>query len=242
MAIAALACVAIMLCTGCGTPDAVRTNEFITDQERMTPADPLLSLVYLPDLGHLTLAEGIVIGSLAVGGERIEDPEQARVHTNLFRVMLFHELQKADAQVKESGERGFRTIRREPPAHWERLPRRTLRLDGHVSVFDMGSGSLRYFGGLLFLGLGATDFQIEGRLTDRATGEVVMEFVDRRRHLGNTPFGPNTKNLSDSTFAMKVTALHTARSLAYMLAQPVEALAGVDADTTDDEPASEEDR
>jgi hypothetical protein len=118
-----------------------------------------------------------------------------------------------------------------------------LLVEGKVTVFDMGNGWVRYFAGLLFLGLGATDFQVEGRVTNYGTGELVMEFVDRRRHLANTPFGPNLKNLSDHTFAMKITELYSARSLAYLLSQPVEALALVDGDDTPEDAvdASEED-
>jgi hypothetical protein len=111
---------------------------------------------------------------------------------------------------------------------------RTLVLEGQVTVFDMGNGLSRFVGGLFFLQTGGTDLHVEGRLKDYATGETVMEFADRRRHLANTPFGPNPKNLSDHTFAMKVTALYTARSLAQLLVAPREALAMVeDEDETD---------
>jgi len=43
-----------------------------------------------------------------------------------------------------------------------------------------------------------------------------MEFVDRRRHLGNTPFGPNPCTLN-SDFVMKVTIKETATCFARLI-------------------------
>ncbi len=89
-----------------------------------------------------------------------------------------------------------------------------LRVDTTITRFYMGSGILRYFNYFLFfLPSGATDLQIEGRITRADTGALVCEFADRRRELGNTPWGPNPRNFHRN-FAMTVTAAKTASAFA----------------------------
>jgi hypothetical protein len=235
--LAAVACVAMLCTAGCSPPKALRTYQFVADYQRMEDRDPLVSLLYLPRPDEVQHADTIVIGDIGVGGPAVEDPDVAVYYANLYRIMLSNELKE------QAGPYRFADVLLARPVGGRR-PRTpgTLVLDGQVTVFDMGSGLARFLGGLLFLQTGATDLQVEGRLTDLATGRTVMEFADRRRHLGNTAFGPNPKNLTDHTFAMKITALYSARSLAMLLVDPQKALAMVTDEKTDDAAdASEED-
>jgi hypothetical protein len=127
----------------------------------------------------------------------------------MLRILLRRELSKLHA---------FETVTFE----WDQAERgapgpRVLRLEGMVTRFKMGSGFLRYLSGLIpFLTTGATDLQVAARLTNARTGDVVLEFVDRRRGMYNTPWGANPKNLRDG-FAMSHTVLDTARCLATLI-------------------------
>lgn len=201
---------AVFSVAGCGAPKAVRTFECVADYARMTSDyDPRLSLVYLPDPASLEDATGLVIGDFVIGGDRVEDRPLAEDYAENFRHFIKYHLGKLGRFSTVSMDRGYRAPRRgEPPVY---------KLDGKITVFDSGNAWARYFSGLLFLGLGATDFQVEGRLTDLRTGRLIMEFVDRRRHLGGTPFGPSPKNLWDSQFAMRHAVYQTAGGLAYVI-------------------------
>ena len=98
------------------------------------------------------------------------------------------------------------------------------QVEGMITALDTGSGLMRYLSFFLwFLQSGATDFQIEGRITEAKSGRLVAEFVDRRRHLCNTPFGPNPHNFDDG-YAMKITARATAECLAEFIQEGCESL------------------
>jgi len=201
--------VAALAFAGCSSsyPKATPSYEFLTGYDRMTDRyDPLVSLVHMPDLGAFERCRGVVVGDIGVGSIWIEDEDEALGCATIFRCMLLMELgklQKFDFVLLDEPQEAS------PPA-----PGEVCRIEGLITRFHLGSGWLRYFGGLLFFQTGATDLQIEGRVTDAASGKVIMEFVDRRCHVGNTPWGANPRNLSDRGFAMSVTAKQTAASLA----------------------------
>jgi hypothetical protein len=193
---------------GCHYPQAVHTYEYVTDYERMSPAyDPDVSLVYVPQETSFRDCKGIIIGDVKVGSAWVDSPDQAKRYATFFRVVLRNELLKlkkfdfVSLDKDEGGPTG------DPQG-------RTLLLEGQITKFDMGSGLLRYLDYFLwFLQAGATDLQVEGRITEAATGKLLVEFVDRRRHLCNTPFGPNPRNFREG-YAMKVTTAETAQCLA----------------------------
>jgi hypothetical protein len=205
----------LLACIGCaGPPPPVQTFDFISDYARMTDEyDPALSLVYLPEPAKLTRYRRIVVADFTVGEHVEQDRESADAYALLFRILVKMAMTKSGA---------FEDVTLDVPVDVEQP---ACRIEGMITRFKRGSGWSRYFGGLLFLGTGATDLQIEGRLVDCATGAVIMEFADRRRHLGNTPWGPNPRNLKDSDFAMNVTAKLTAEGLAIFLQDICEPLA-----------------
>jgi len=194
---------------GCRYPQAVHTYEYVTDYERMSAdydSTARISLVYVPQDTSFNDSKGIVVGDVTVGKVWVDTPDQAKGYAAFFRVVLRNELlklKKFDFVSLEKGDGGS-----------SNLPPRTLLLEGEITKFDMGSGFLRYLDYFLwFVQAGATDLQVEGRITDAATGKLLVEFVDRRRHLCNTPFGPNPRNLHEG-YGMKVTAAETALCLA----------------------------
>ena len=219
---AALRLAAALLLTvavaGCSPPKAVRTYEFIDTYERMTDEyDPMVSLVYVPKPTSWAQYRGIAIGHVDVGHELVTCPEEALCYATFFRLALRHAL-------LEQGQ--FQSVTMDPDLLDVPQPQRDhfLLFEGMVTKLDFGSGPKRYLSFFLwFLQSGATDFQIEGRLTNAGSGAVVAEFADRRRDLCNTPFGPNPKTLN-ADYAMRQTAKTTADCLAQFIALGFEGL------------------
>ena len=213
--LAALVCTALSL--GCSPPKAVETCEFLIHYERMTDRlDPLVSLAYMPPDSGVAGYRTLVIRSLDVGTQWVEQAEQAPPYLAYFRTMFAGSLAKR--KVFEQ------VITHPDPLVLKHAPGPVLNMDARVTVFHLGSGWGRYFSyWLMFLSSAATDFQIEARLTDADTGKLVMEFADRRRHQGNTPFGPSPKTLRND-FVMNYTIRLTAGSLAELLLRSGEGL------------------
>ncbi|MFP4026879.1 MAG: hypothetical protein ACLFWL_03725 [Candidatus Brocadiia bacterium] len=189
---------------GCSYPKPVRTYEYLDRYDRMTDRyDPRLSLVYLSPDRQITQYDNFIIGNVAVGETSVKNPQKANRYTTLFRTYFAHELNRMET---------FDELSLNSNAEF---PSPTLRMEAMITRFKMGSGTARWFSFFFFFlqSSGATDMQIEGRIYDIHTGQVIMEFLDRRRHLGNTPLGPNPKTLNDH-FVMKQTFLETARYLA----------------------------
>jgi hypothetical protein len=198
------AAVLAALAVGCGSvPKPVHTYGKVVDYDRMTDHyDPLVSLVY--SSGDHTLDEyhTLYIDSFqAASGDLVKNYEEARLFGLRFRYTLKN-------QIAEQG--NFETV-----SVSDRLKASdtsgVLVLEPMITVWNKGSGWKRFF-----LWRGATDFQIECQLVDADTSEVVMELVDRRRFLANTPWGPNIDTFWDD-YVMKLTLKETAVCLADFL-------------------------
>lgn len=74
----------------------------------------------------------------------------------------------------------FRIVSTDP--YFSTVKQGALTLQMRVTEFSPGSPPVR---ALIGFGAGATKIQVEGKLIDQATGEVVAEFADRRLHPGN---------------------------------------------------------
>ncbi len=203
---------AAVFLAGCSAPKTIRTYEYLTDYERMTERfEPLASLVYFPHRAGLDGYQALAIEELEIGGELVRDAKGAKAYARLFRTLLANRLR----------ERGvFAGVLLDPGPEFKPYEAgRALRMEGKVTVFSLGSGWKRYFSYWNpFLQGGASDFQIEARFRDAVTGEVIMELADRRRHLGNTAWGPNMRTFN-AEFVMKHTVHLTARCLADFIAQ-----------------------
>ena len=196
-----LAVLALTL-AGCSYPEAIHTYEFLNDYDRMTDRfEPLLSLVYMPEGAEFSRYKGLIIGQVTLGERWVEEREKAQQYATYLRFMLRKRIfstRKFDVGLGVGA-------RSSPPE---------LRLQAKITRFDMGSGWKRWASfALPFFQSGASDLQVEARITDAATGGLVLEFADRRRHLGNTPWGPNPKTLKDD-YVMKLTLNQTAACLA----------------------------
>lgn len=226
-----LAC--LVLLAGCSPPKAVRTYEFINAYERMTEEfDPLVSLVYLPKATNWARYRGIAIGHVGVGHELVASPDEALGYATFFRLALRHELLELGAFDFVSLDADLAEL---PAGQRDDV----LLFEGMVTKLDFGSGVKRYLSFFAwFLESGATDLQVEGRITNAGSGAVLAELADRRRSLCNTPFGPNPKTL-DAGFAMRQTAKETAECLARFIAMGCE---GLPAATGDTEAADETDK
>lgn len=188
-------------------PQPEHTYEFVEQYNRMTDRlEPALSLVYMPPDASLSPYRNLIIGNIAVGETWIEDPTRAQRYATYLRMLMVRELR---------GNERFDLITLNPGRDFTRP---TMRLEGKVTVFDTGSGTQRFFSYFLFFLQkgGATDFQVEGRIYDISSGELLMEFVDRRRHLGNTPYLPNPSTFNDE-FVMKHTVWETSKAIANVL-------------------------
>lgn len=220
---------AVLAAAGCHYPPALKTYEDVATYERMTDRyDPLLSLVYVPRSTRLEDYRGIIIGDFDVGRHWVEAPQEAKGYARFFRVVLRRELLKLDRF-------DFISLTKDAQAPGAGDLDDALLVEGMITALDNGSGLMRYLSFFLwFLQSGATDFQIEGRITEAKSGRLVAEFVDRRRHLCNTPFGPNPHNFDDG-YAMKITARATAECLAEFIQKGCESLPAADADTPADD-------
>lgn len=198
-------CVAVAAASGCSYPPALHTYAFLLDYERMSDrCDPLVSLVYAPGEKTLENYRIFFIDEITVAEQGIESQETAEKFALRFRYLLRNKLMK-------SGKFDLVTLEAADLAgQGAGMP--AARLEGMVTRFDMGSGWRRYF-----FSQGATDFQIEGRLTDAASGDLIMEFADRRRELGNS-FGPSPKTF-DKVLVMKVTVTKTVDCLVKFLSE-----------------------
>jgi len=197
-----LVVVAAAAATGCSYPKAERTYECVVNYQRMTDRfDPVASLVYMPPGKKLSDYDILFVDDITVGEYRIESPKEAPLYALKFRCTL-------KSQIAQQKQFDLVTLDQK---YGKGVRPNVLRLSGKVTVFDKGHGWMRFF-----LSAGATDFQVEGRLTDEATGETVMEFVDRRRYLANTPFGPNPDTF-DNDYVMRLTLKESAVCLANMI-------------------------
>ena len=206
----------LALLAGCSAPRAIHTYEYLTDYERMTEQfDPLASLVYMPPDAGLDGYQALAINELEIGQGWVRDAKGAKAYARLFRTLFANRL--LERQV-------FGAVLLDPgPEFTPYESGRVLRMEGKVTVFSLGNGWKRYFSFWYpFLQSGATDFQIEARFRDAVTGQVVMELADRRRHLGNTVWGPNIRTFN-AEFVMKHTVQLTARCLADFIAEAPQA-------------------
>ncbi len=192
---------------GCSFPQPVPSYEVITQYDRMSDKyEPMVSLVYSPLPLDLKDYRGVIVGPVKLGATWIQSEEDAARYATYYRVCLLKELTALKTFEKVTFE--------DDPRDWGGSLQGVLRIDTTITRFYMGSGVLRYFSYFLFfLPSGATDLQIEGHITRADTGGLVCEFADRRRELGNTPWGPNPRNFH-RTFAMTVTAAKTAAAFA----------------------------
>ena len=194
---------AALVATGCGSvPKPKHTYGNVIDYERMTDHyDPTVSLVY--SSGEHTLDEYHTLyidGFKVQRGELVEDYKEARHRGLELRYTIIDELRQREDV--------FRTVTADD-RYASTSESGVLVMKPKITIYDTGSGWKRYF----FISSGSTDFQVECKLVDAATGETVMELVDRRRFLGNTPWGPNPDALEDQ-FVMNLTLKETAVCLA----------------------------
>ena len=202
-----LAAALFLVVLGCSTPKPVPSYECITQYDRMTNQyEPLLSLVYSPKPLDLKAYRGVIVGPVTLGTTWVESADDATHYATYYRVCLLKDLLGLNKFRKVSFAGGA--------DDWGGSLDGVLRIDTMFTRFYMGSGVMRYLSYFMFYLQGsATDLQIEGRITDAATGQTVAEFADRRRDLGNTPWGPNPHNFRRG-FAMAVTAHKTAQAFA----------------------------
>lgn len=85
-------------------------------------------------------------------------------------------------------------LRKDDPGSYAGMQKRLGVMETSITHVRRGNGILRYF---LGYGLGRTDIQVEGRVTDFHSGEEIMAFVLRRYHEGNAYGGWNFRALSN---------------------------------------------
>ncbi|MFP4176125.1 MAG: hypothetical protein ACOCR1_00220 [Planctomycetota bacterium] len=216
----------ILLMAGCAThPRPEHTYDYVERYDRMSEElDPILSLVYFPEDASLLHYDNVIIGNMTVGENWIEDEELAQRYATYMRIVLAQALEKEDA---------FERVTLDPTEDFEGP---TMRIEGMYTLFDPGSGTARFFSFFVpFLQKsGATDLQLEARIYDIESGNLLMELVDRRRHLGHTPWLPNVGAFSDQ-FVMKHTVWETAHSIAAVLQQTAEGLSESEIEVSQEE-------
>ncbi len=194
---------------GCSHPSAITTYDYHHRYDRMSDRfDPPVSLVYVDPGADLAIYRVMVVGEFDAGEGRVSDVETASRYAGVFfRQVLARELHETgDFYVSLD------------PDYRSEFP--TAVIEGRITVFRTGWGIGRHLGFYFFplQPAVATDLQVEGRIRDVRSGQVVMEFADRRRFMGNTPWGPTFKTLN-AEWAMKQTCILTAVSLVELLGQ-----------------------
>jgi hypothetical protein len=198
---------------GCGgVPKPRRTYSEVVDYERMTNEyDPLVSLVYSDGKHKLNEYDTLYLVDFVVDDtDYVTDRQEAGAYARRLRLTLRNLL--SDRDLFENVTVSDR--------YWNSRKPGLLMMFATISVYDKGSGWSRFF-----FWSGATDFQIECKFIDAATGDTVMELVDRRRHLGNTPFGPNIDTVKDH-YVMKLTMKQTLVCMTEFLKKAYDGLPG----------------
>ena len=211
----ALLCVAAAaaLTVGCGSvPKPVRTYGQVVNYDRMTNEyDPKVSLVYSSGEHTLDEYQTLYIDNFQVqSGDLVKKYKEARLYGLRLRYTLKEEISERNVFQTVSVNEQYRNTDRSG----------VLRMEPEITIYNKGSGWQRFF-----FWTGATDFQIECRLVDAATGDVVMELVDRRRFLAHTPWGPNPDTFYDD-YVMRLTLKETAVCLADFLKNAQDGLPG----------------
>ncbi len=193
---------------GCSPPKAIETFEYHLNYDRMSEEyDPPVSLVKINPEAHLRMYKNVVVGKFEVGEGWVKDTEKAsHLAGTYFRQVLARELLESGSFYVSLD-----------PEFTAETP--TAVFEGKLTVFDPGSGSGRFLSYVFFFlqSVSAVDLQVEGRIRDARTEEVLVDFADRRKFLGHTPWGPTPNTLNDD-WAMKQTCILTARALANLLA------------------------
>jgi len=202
------ACLVVL--AGCGSyPKAVHTYEYLLNYDRMSEEnDPLVSLVYLPDPHAFKHCAGITVGEITMGegaAAACEDPDRYTMLMRALLVIRLTDCERFDTVGLDTGE--------PRPPHGERP---LYRLEGMITRFNHGSGWRRYWSWFVFASGGATDVQFEGCIRNVDSGELVMEFADRRRFVGHTPWGPDPRT-NGGEFAMNMTMQQMAAGFAHFI-------------------------
>ncbi len=87
----------------------------------------------------------------------------------------------------------------------KRYDLRVATLELFITHLDEGNGFVRYVVGFE---RGGVDVQVEGRLTDARTGEVLMEFADRRYYAGDPMSGLNVRVIRPEPLVEEVLIQH----------------------------------
>jgi len=192
--------------SGCRTKNvsAMKTYELVTNYDRMSSNyEPKVSLVYLSPDAVLGNYKTLVISPVKVSGIWVEQDEKME----LFRPYINEQLRDSIMKGK-----AFKNVVVDPQYIKVSDPaEKIIVLETVVTKLQRGNGTARYF-----LQLGATDFQIEGRLVDARTQRVLMEFAERRRSLGESPLEPSVKTFN-SEYTLKETIKTVTENLSGLL-------------------------
>lgn len=212
----ALMCMATaaVMAAGCGSvPKPKRTYGNVVDYDRMTNHyDPMVSLVYSSGDHTLNEYDTLYIDSCQVeDSDLVKDYNEARQYGLWLRYTIVEAIRnREDTFRRVTADSRFRSRREDG----------LLVMKPKITVYDKGSGWKRYL-----LWSGASDLQVECKLVDAASGEVVMELVDRRRFVANTPWGPNPDTIDDN-WVMELTLKETAEGLANFFKEAYDGLPG----------------
>ncbi len=211
--IAILICFLACFYHGCSPPQIRETYEFHRSYDAMIDEfDPPVSRVELKPGANLSRYESIVVSDVSVGGTWIDDHEKAyHFAANYFRQVLAIELLEINNLLYVTLDTDFET---DSPA---------MVIESKITGFDTGSGAGRYFGFFFFplQKRSAVDLQVEGRIVDHHSGEVLVNFADRRLFLGYTPWGPTLKTWNEE-WTVKQTCIFTARSISWLIEHLIE--------------------
>lgn len=199
----------LLTLTGCSS---VRPSGYLTDyaaMERVKGVD--LDLVRSIDHARLDAYPVLVMGDVALSDKVSKEIEfsdkygkflQRRIEKELIASRKF-KIVTADKRFLEFGKYDLR------PA----------RLDLAITDIEYGSGILRYLIG--WDSLGATIVQVEGRLADPQTGQILLEFADCRRNSGEPGLGFNIlgiKRLFKPSYLVSVSLHRMSADIAKLLA------------------------
>jgi hypothetical protein len=193
--------------TACKTEHvaAMKTYELITDYDRMSAVyEPGVSLVYVsPEAKKLGEYDTLVIRRVDMSRIWVERNEKTDVYRPFVAEQIGTALAKDQVFAKVVTDPAYLNV--------ARPEEKVLVMDAVITRLESGNGTARFF-----LQTGATDFQIEGRVRDAATGRTVVEFVERCREIDKNPSQPSAKTL-DADYALKRTIRKVATSVSRLL-------------------------
>jgi|GEM_PF-573428 len=195
----------LLLLNGCVSP--IHTPSYIKEVPPLNFRNaPWVKMRVIPDWEHLKRPGILFIAPVELKTGEPVDPALEKEISTFLRDYFYQAL------LKETYH-DMIILSQDTLESYEDTQSRINILELFITRLSKGSGFLRYFIGF---GLGQSDLQVEGRLTEKSNDKEILAFAIRHRHLGNSYQGLNPRALSGRyclRFSVEESALNISRMI-----------------------------